>query len=104
MERLKVEAMVKQKMIDGFVYRIKNEPFFLDKEKRPIFNIPLKLWNGDLYAESAMIFYCQHCGWPSDIKHEQYLSTPNVICGDCKLLEKEGHLQEAKNTAGIKNE
>jgi hypothetical protein len=85
------------KAVEGFIFRKRTTPQFFGQDKELILEIPLGLQMHKLYAGSAMIEYCEHCGWPSDIKHEEYfLAKPAKVCGECRELDRLGLLAKAK--------
>ena len=87
---METAELMKQKAIEGFKYRIANPPRLLDSNQKVILTFPLGIDNSQLYAGSAMIYYCDKCGWPCDIKHEEYfLSSPRNLCGECDEMDPE---------------
>ena len=91
-----IKAAMKQKALLQFRQRLSTQPNFLDAYQRSILLIPKGMQNDQLYAGSDMIFYCKHCGWPSDIKQEEhFLIHVRTTCGECEGLEREGWIQEA---------
>lgn len=58
-----------------------------------------KIDNSGLHAGSPMYFYCGHCGIPTEVLPEDYLFPPIKACSQCKGLEAEGWLEEAKKQA-----
>ena len=55
--------------------------------------------NDSLPAGSPMYFYCEHCRIPIERLPEDYLFTPYSQCSQCKGLEEQGWLQDAKRYA-----
>jgi hypothetical protein len=55
--------------------------------------------NESLLAGSPMFFYCRHCGILIERLPEDYLFTPYQICSQCKGLEEQGWLHDAKRYA-----
>jgi hypothetical protein len=56
-------------------------------------NPPKQIDNSRLYAGSPMYFYCQSCGYQSDILPEAYIGTPRKLCDDCQRLKDLGWLE-----------
>lgn len=45
---------------------------------------PEPIDNGALAAGAPLIFYCELCGWPSDVMPEDYfLAKPRARCSEC---------------------
>lgn len=58
-----------------------------------------KIDNSGLHAGAAMYFYCAHCGIPTEVLPEDYLFPPHKSCSQCKGLDSEGWLDEAKKVS-----
>jgi len=58
-----------------------------------------KVDNSGLHAGSPMYFYCRFCGVPTEVLPEDYLFQPITCCSQCKGLQEEGWLEEAKRLA-----
>ncbi len=58
-----------------------------------------KIDNEKLNAGEPMFFYCRHCGVPTECLPEDYLFTPYSQCSQCKGLEEQGWLNDARRMA-----
>ena len=98
-----VEDFAKQLSLVGFNFRRNNAPqLYLTASRKHFITIPLRINNSDLCAGSCMIFYCEHCGWPSDILNEGYLLAEiRKACSECEGLKKRGWLEEAAAQVGM---
>lgn len=57
---------------------------------------PRHVDNSRMQAGKPMLFYCQSCGWISDIKPENYfLSTGRALCGECYAMKLRGWLPDS---------
>ena len=61
-----------------------------------------KVRNGDLKAGQPCFFYCDACGIFIEKLPEDYLFPPSKLCSQCKGLEEQGWLQQAKVPAEAK--
>lgn len=54
---------------------------------------PVDFDNSQLPAGSPMLYFCEHCGWISDIVTEEWFAgTPRTICTECQGMIDHGWL------------
>lgn len=64
----------------------------LDKRKRAAAEWRQKHSEG--HAGDLMWFFCKICGWPSDIKQEEYfVTTPRQHCSECEGMLERGWIK-----------
>lgn len=63
--------------------------------KRAI-NPPTQINNASLYAGSSMYFYCQYCGYLSEVLPESYITPPTHVCHLCEKIVANGWMPDAQ--------
>jgi uncharacterized OB-fold protein len=56
---------------------------------------PKRIRNEDLYAGSAMTYYCRSCGHVSDVLPEEHSEPPRRLCTECEEMNQKGWLPAA---------